>query len=149
VVLSRNLFFLLLFSIFVAPFIAYKISWLATSEQTTGIMWFTGHTLEDQGNITSHPVIKFKAGKDSLDFNNNVNIDWRPGELIAIRYQKNNPHDAKADTFVCIWGDTFVYILFPFLVLLVLFFIPNRFDPIIPKKSKIIIGKKYFIRIIN
>jgi hypothetical protein len=131
------------------PFIGYKIAWLATSVKTTGIMWFMGHTLEEQGNITSHPVIKFKAGNDSLYFNNNVVIDFKPGEKIPVRYQISNPHDAKADTFTCMWSDTLVYISFPFLVLLVLFFIPDRFDPIIPKKSKIIFDKKYFIRIIK
>ena len=131
------------------PFVLYKITWLATSEKTTGRMWFTGHTLEEQGNITTHPVIKFRAGNDSFYFNNNININFKPGEFISIRYKKNNPTDAKANTFMCIWGDTMVYITFPFLVLIVLFFIPDRLDPIIPKKSKIIINKKNFIRIIN
>lgn len=148
-ILNRNIFFFILLLIFVGPFVIYKIAWLSTSVKTTGVMWFIGHTLEDQGNITSHPVIKFKVANDSLYYNNNVNIDFKAGEKIPIRYQKNNPRDAKANTFAGIWGDTMVYISFPFLVLMVLFLIPDRMDPIIPRKSKIILGKKYFIRIVN
>ena len=121
--------------------------WLATSRQTTGILLFTGHTLEVQG-ISSHPVIRFKDGKDTVYFNGNVHLDRIPGEIIPVRYQKDNPSDAKVNAFVCIWIDTIAYALFPFLVLLILFLTPHRFDPLIPKKSKVLLGKKSFIKII-
>jgi hypothetical protein len=49
------------------------------------------------------------------------------------------------NTFICIWIDTIIYSLFPFLILAVLFFMPDKFDSLIPKRSKIILGKKPLI----
>lgn len=47
-----------------------------------------------------------------------------------------------------IWGATIVYALFPFLVLLVLFLTPDSLDPLIPRKSRILLGIKPVLRII-
>ena len=47
-----------------------------------------------------------------------------------------------------IWGATLVFSLFPLLILLVLFLTPDRLDPLIPWKSKIMIGIRPFIKII-
>jgi len=43
---------------------------------------------------------------------------------------------------------TMVFALFPFLVLFVLYLTPDNLDPLIPRKSKILIGIRPFIRII-
>jgi uncharacterized protein DUF3592 len=150
VILARNQFFLLLFFIVVTPFLAHKIIWLANSKQTTGSMWYTGHgNLGSALGISTYSVIRYKAGKDSLYFNSNINLDLKPGETVQIRYQKNNPSDAIADDFVSMWAETLVYAVFPVLILVVLFFMPQRFDPVIPKKSKVVLGKKPFIQIIR
>lgn len=146
-IISRNQFFLLLFIIFIGPFIFYNIMWIATSMQTTGIMQFKGHTLELQG-ISSHPVIRFKAGNDTIYFNGKNNLNLLPGEIVPVRYKSNDPSDAKVNTFFCIWVDTILYSLPFFLVLLILFLTPDRFDPLIPKKSHVLLGKKSFITII-
>ncbi|MBS1974850.1 MAG: hypothetical protein JST13_10900, partial [Bacteroidetes bacterium] len=80
--------------------------------------------------------IRYQVGKDSLYFNNNVYLNQNPGELVNIRYQKNNPSDAIADNFFSIWAQALVYAFFPFLILLVIYLTPERPDPIIPRKSK-------------
>ena len=46
------------------------------------------------------------------------------------------------------WSGTLVFALCPLLILLVLFLTPDRFDPLIPKKSTILIGIKPFVKII-
>ena len=46
------------------------------------------------------------------------------------------------------WSGTLVFALCPLLILLVLFLTPDRFDPLIPKKSTILIGIKPFIKIV-
>ena len=46
------------------------------------------------------------------------------------------------------WSGTLVFALCPLLVLLILFLTPDRFDPLVPKKSTILIGIKPFIKII-
>ena len=132
------------------PFFAYKLIWLATTKKTNGIVYFIGHgNLGSALGISTYPVIQFKAGKDTVEFNGNINLDVNPGEIVSVRYQKNDPSDAKINRVICIWGDTLAYSFFPILVLLIVYFIPDRFDPIIPKKSKILLGKKPLIRIIS
>jgi hypothetical protein len=147
-ILSRNQFFLLLLVLLVGPFYFYKILWLHGSNRTKGLVGFMGHTLELDGSISRHIVILFKAGEDSVSFNAADNLGYHPGDSVQIRYQKDQPSDARIDEPSRIWGDTWVNSLSILLILLVLFFTPARFDPLIPKKAKILLGKKPFIKII-
>jgi hypothetical protein len=88
-VFSRNQFFVILFTIFIGPFIGFDLRWLIDSGPSAG---------------------------------------W------SIPLQ--------------VWAPTVVYSLWPLLILLVLFLTPERLDPLIPKKSKVLIGFKPFISII-
>ena len=47
-----------------------------------------------------------------------------------------------------VWAPTVVYSLWPLLILLVLLLTPERLNPLIPAKSKILLGIKPFIKII-
>lgn len=89
-VLSRGLFFIILFGIFIGPFIAYDVLWLINSYAEYG--WYLPRK---------------------------------------------------------IWAASFVYSLFPLSVLLVLLFTPERLDPLIPRKSKVLVGMRPFIRIVR
>jgi hypothetical protein len=93
-VLSRNLFFLLLFTVFIGPFIGVDVCWLFFSHQ---------------------------AGTQTHGFYLPINI----------------------------WGPTVTYSLFPLLVLMVLLLTPDRFDPLIPKKAKVLLGGWPFIRVVR
>ncbi|MDO6429122.1 hypothetical protein Q4E93_00895 [Flavitalea sp. BT771] len=147
--LSRNRFFLLLLGLFVAPIIASNGCWLVRSEKAMGRMCFTGHTLTPLGT-SSHPVIRFKAGRDSLFFNGPSNMSFPSGGLVPVRFQKDAPRDARIDTFIAIWGDTMAWSLFPTLVILVLYFTPECLSPLIPRASQIRIdSKKPFLHIIK
>lgn len=88
-ILSRSQFFVLLFTIFIGPFIGYDVAWLVTSGPAAG--W----------EIPLH-----------------------------------------------IWGPPMVYSLFPLLVLLVLLLTPERLDPLVPAKSKVLLGIRPFIQVI-
>jgi hypothetical protein len=107
-----------------------------------------GHTLELQGNISEHLVILYKTDKYARTFNMAFNPGFRVGDTVPVRYQKNNPSDAKIDTPVCIWGDTVVDSLVPFIALCVLYLTPAFLDPLIPRKSRVRIGRTPFIKII-
>jgi len=142
---NRNQFFLLLFAIFVLPIYAYKLLWLFGSKQAMGEMRFIGHgNLGSALGISTYPVIRFIATKDTVYFNGNMNIEMKPGDLVPVRYQKNDPSDAKINTTLTLWGDTIAYSVFPILVLLVLYMHPE----IIPKKSKVIFGRKNLISVV-
>jgi hypothetical protein len=46
------------------------------------------------------------------------------------------------------WVPTLIYSLFPLLILLVLFLTPERLDPLLPKRCKILLGIRPLIKII-
>lgn len=87
--LSRNGFFILLFTVFIGPFIGYDLCWMAQAPQMNGF--------------------------------------YLPAEI---------------------WAPTVVFSIFPLLVLLVLFLTPDRFDPIIPKRARVLLGVRPFITIV-
>jgi hypothetical protein len=108
-------------------------------------MWFTGHdNLGSALGISTYPVIRFKAGRDSLYFKGNIEMPLHKGETVSVRYQEKNPSDAKINQAICIWGDTLAYSLLPLLLVLTLFFQRD----IIPKKSMIVLGRRYLIKIV-
>lgn len=147
--ISRTLFFVFLFFFLVSPFIGQKLFWLARSEHTLGKVYFMGHTLNNDGSISSHQVIIFGVGKDSLTFTSNVNFHLPDNTVVPVRYAIGNWYDARIDRFASIWGDTLVYLLSPVGIWLVLLLTPNRFDPLIPWGSKVRLrGKRPFIRVI-
>ena len=88
-ILSRTLFFTLLFIVFFGPFVAIDLTWLINAYPQSG--WYLP---------------------------------------------------------VHVWGPTFVYALFPLLIFMVLLLSPERLDPLIPRKSKILLGLRPFIKII-
>jgi hypothetical protein len=134
--LSRNIFFILLMCIFVLPQTGYKLYWLARSQRTMGVFCFTGHTPTSLG-VSSHPVILFSIGKDSIFFNGNSNLNLAPGSPVPVRYQKGNPSEARINNTLSLWGDTVAWSLYPFLVILVLYLTPSRLDPLIPPGAHI------------
>ncbi len=46
-----------------------------------------------------------------------------------------------------VWVSTFILALHPLLVLLILFLTPERYDPLIPRKSKIVVGLNPLVRV--
>ena len=147
-ILSRNTFFLLLLVLLTSPFLISKLIWLSNSTVTTGKVWFIGKTITLNGAISSHNVVLFTVGKDSINFEAPMNIPYQVGDDVPVRYVSDDPSDARVNMFLRIWGDTMVYALWPLLVLLVIYFIPAKLDPIIPRKSKIFLNRKNIIKIL-
>ncbi|HTF30000.1 MAG TPA: DUF3592 domain-containing protein [Flavitalea sp.] len=142
--LSRYQIFFILVLIFVSPFFIQKALWIANSKKTNGIMWFKGHSMELQ-SISSHAVIVFKVGRDSIVFNGGLEPNLKPGSLIPVRYQIDNPADAKVDSFRSLWARALVFAFLPFLAILVIFLTTIFVEPLIPKKVKITLRKPYLL----
>jgi hypothetical protein len=148
-ILGRNLFFLILLLLVTGPFIIYKAWWMAGSKKSTGVVSFIGHgNLGSALGMSTYPVIRFRAGADSLYFNSNVNLSIHPGQKVAVRYLGSNPRDARVDNFACIWAETLIYALFPVLILLVLYCTPDRLGPVFPRKARIRVGISPFLRLL-
>lgn len=113
------------------------------SVSANGSMCFMGKTLNGQFSST-YPVIKFATPKgDTIFFNGLEQAEYQPGERVPIRYQKNNPNDARINGFAGIWQDTLIYALVPFVLLLMVLLHPE----IIPRGASISIGSKPFIAV--
>lgn len=146
--LTRTQFFLVLSILLLGPFYGPRLIWLARSRVTTGKVWFIGHTLELQGDISSHLVVLFKAGSDSFSFNAAGVGHFKVGDLVPVRYQTADPPNARINIPFFLWGDVWINSLLPELVLLILFITPRRFDPLIPWKARVRLGIRPFIKII-
>ena len=86
----------------------------------------------------TYSVISFIADSDTIWFNSEDNTIYKVGEIVPIRYEKNNHEDAKVNIFSNIWNDTVVYGSAPLIILLLIFFHPRG----IPKHLTLTIGKK-------
>jgi len=136
---------ILLGSVFVLPFIAYKLIWIIQAEHTTGTMCFMGKTLNGQFS-SEYPVIKFSStGNDTVFFNGAEGVTLKPGERVPVFYYKNDLPGARMASFQGLWVDTIIYASIPLVLLLVIFFHPG----IIPKNASILVGKKPFIRLLE
>ena len=143
-ILSRGRFFCCLFLLLGCPFFFAKVWWIVRTRHTVGVMSYVGHDgLGSVLGITTYPVILFQLGRDSIFFNGKEGYDYRPGDLVPVRYRVDDPYDAKIDQPMAVWGDTIVYSLFPVLVWLVLLLTPERFSPLVPRGSKILVGGKW------
>jgi hypothetical protein len=133
--LSRTSLFFIFFVVVSAPFLVPKLIWLSKSEKATGTMRFVGKSHTGQ-LIHFYSEISFPAANDTFWFDSNDNTIFEVGEKVPVRYQKNNPADAKVNIFSNIWSDTVIYGAGPLIILLFIFFHPKG----IPGRIKFRIG---------
>lgn len=96
--------------------------------------------------MKTYPVIKFSStGSDTVFFNGTDELLLMPGEAVQVRFRKNEPADAKINSFTGLWLDTFIYAAVPFLFLMIVYLHKD----IIPRRSEVVLGKKPFIKILN
>lgn len=146
--IKKNIFFLLLVLIIISPPLIYRISWFSAAKKTTGIVWYEGHTMDIKGGISSHHVILFQILQDSVYFNAPGYLCLKPGDQVSVFYQKCKPADAMVNHPLT-WVSSIGFFYIPLLVLVVLFFTPERFDPLIPKGALIQIGLRPVIKIVR
>lgn len=107
-------------------------------------MGFVGKTYTGQ-LVKVYSVISFVAGRDTVWFNGNDNVLYKEGEPVPVRYERNNPTDARINIFGSVWGDTVVYAGIPLLILLIVFIHRG----IIPRKARISLNaRKPFVQVI-
>ena len=128
-VIPRTFFFLVLVLILATTLLSGKIVWLYNSEETTGVFSF-----QSRGNAldqirSSYSVCYFKKGKDTIWFEAPGNLKLKEGSIIKVRYQRNNPTDARVVSFRGFWRGTVIYGSIVFLVILVAFLNKEVFPP--------------------
>jgi hypothetical protein len=146
-ILRRTTFFIILFLLIVFPFFAIRLQWLLTAEKAIGEIEFIGHgDLGSSLGMTTYPVIRFVAGKDTAHVHGRFKNEMVPGQKISMRYQPDDLSDARIDNFENLWGDMIVYALAPFFIFVVL--IVHR--KVFPYRSRIRIGRGHpFIALVS
>ncbi len=143
-IISWVVFFWILLTIVVAPFLIPKLLWLANSEKVNGTMRFVGKSYTGQ-LVHFYSEISFVAGNDTIWFDSKDNTIFPIGATVPVRYQVNDHSDAKVNAFSDIWSEPLIYGGILPLILLVVFFHPKG----IPPRAKLYItNKKPFIRIL-
>lgn len=135
-------FFLLAALLVAAPFVLYKACWLLRSRRVEGVFSFVGHGQAGDQVRLDYSVCWFPLGKDTIWFNGAGNLPFHEGEPIPVRYQVDDPGDARVDVFAAIWGDTVVYGGIPLFVLLMMWLHPQ----VVPRGKEVrITWKRPFI----
>ena len=124
-VLGKIKFFGLVAFLVAAPFVLFKMVWLARSVRVMGCYSFAGMGEAGEQVRLDYSICWFPVGKDTVWFNGMGNLPFRPGDAIPVRYQADDPADAKVDIFAAIWGDTVVDTGVPLFMLLAVFLHPK------------------------
>jgi hypothetical protein len=137
-IMHRTPFFLALFGILIIPLLATRMLWLLHSEKTTGIMAFETRGIAGDQLPLTYSLIYFSHGKDTVWFYGTPGLGLKTGQFVPVRYQPDNPADAKIDLFIGLWGDILVYGGIPFFILLFIFLHPD----VIPRRSRVLLTWK-------
>jgi hypothetical protein len=130
----------------VTPVVVPRIIWLSNSQKTTGIFSFEGRGSAGEQIKLSYSFIYYMYENRKIWFEGPGNMPLKEGAVVPIRYQINNPADAKVDTFYGLWADLAVYCGEPLVMLIFIFL--NR--GIFPPGSRIrLMFKKPFLLIVK
>ena len=145
-VIRQITLFVSIVALYVTPVVVPRIIWLSRSQKTKGVFSFEGMGSAGEQIKLSYCFVYFMYGNQKIWFEGPGHMDLKEGTIIPVRYQKNNPADAKVDTFLGLWADAAVYCGEPFVMLILIFL--NR--GIFPRGSRIrLMFKKPFIQIVN
>ena len=140
---TKNAFFFLLLLIILLPFVLPNALWILNSQKTTGRVEGIGTSTGVSFGRDTYAYVSFTANKDTFYFQG-MDDDYKEGDIVPLRYQKKNPEDARIVSFYSLWGKTISYFGAPLIFWAICFFAPD----IVPKGSKIRIGKKPFLKLI-
>lgn len=145
-VIHRNLFFLLIFLVYIIAVAGNKLVWLLGTDTATGIFAFQGRGNALDQFPESASFIRFQYRNETIWFKARGWLGLPENAPVAVRFKKNNPQDARIDNFKGIWLSTVIYGSMPLLLLLVIFVHPQ----VVPWRSRIVlIRSKPFIKLIS
>ena len=142
-IFSKNAFFFLLFLLLTLPFFLPNLIWLINSEKTTGTVEGIGTASGVSFGRDTYAYVSFTVNKDTFYFQG-MDDDYKQDDIVPLRYQRKNPEDAKLVSFYSLWGKTIAYCGAPLIFWIICFFAPD----IVPKGSRILLGKKPFLKLL-
>jgi hypothetical protein len=132
--------------LYVTPIVVPRLIWLSRSRKTTGVFSFEGAGSAGESIRLSYSFIYYMYGNEKIWFEGPGHMPLKEGAVVPVRYQINNPADAKVDTFYGLWADVTVYGGEPILILICIFLHRGVFPP----RSRIRLAfKKPFVSIVH
>ena len=145
-VIRQATMFISIFLLYATPIVLPRIVWLSHSRKTTGVFSFEGMGSAGEQIKLSYSFIYYMHGNQKIWFEGPGHMHLKEGSVVPIRYQTNDPADAKVDGFLGMWADVAVYGGEPLIVLICIFLHRGIFPP----RSKILITlKKPFLLIVK
>jgi len=145
-VIRQITLFMSIVILYVTPVVLPRIIWLERSQKTTGVFSFEGKGSAGEQIKLSYSFIYYIYRNQKIWFEGPGHMPLKEGAIVPVRYQINNPADARVDTFYGLWADVTVYCGEPLLMLIIIFL--NR--GIFPRGSRIrLMFKKPFLQIVN
>jgi hypothetical protein len=140
---SKNAFFFLLLLVITLPFMLPNIIWLLRSQKALGKVEGIGVASGISLGPDTYALVSFTAGEKAVYFHGQDD-NYKPGDIVPLRYQPRNPEDAKVATFFSLWGSTIAYMGAPLIFWIIFFFARD----IMPAGSRISFGGRPFVRVI-
>jgi hypothetical protein len=130
----------------IVPLLVIKTAWLSKTTTATGVLSFEGMGNALDQMRSTYSVVSFEHDNDTIWFNASPNLSFKPGDVVPVRYNKEDPNDAVLDTFAGIWLSTLLAGGIPLAILLIIFL--NRH--IVPYRSRVLLSRrKPFIAVID
>ena len=145
-VIRKVTLFISIILLYTTPIVLPRIIWLSHSKKTNGIFSFEGKGSAGERIQLSYSFIYFMHENQKIWFEGPGYMHLKEESVVPVRYQINNPSDAKVDTFYGIWADVVVYGGEPLLILICIFLHRGIFPP----GSRILIKlKKPYLSIVK
>ncbi|HMC85323.1 MAG TPA: hypothetical protein VKI61_07350 [Chitinophagaceae bacterium] len=128
-VIRQITLFVSIVALYVTPVMVPRIIWLVRSQKTTGVFSFEGKGSAGEQIKLSYSFIYYMYGNQKIWFEGPGHMPLQEGAIVPIRYQINNPADAKVDSFYGLWADAAVYCGEPLIMLIFIFLNRGIFPP--------------------
>lgn len=141
---TKNAFFALLFLLLFLPIVLPNIIWLITSKKATGKVEGIGQATGISFGSDTYAYVSFTTGTDTVYFQGKDDA-YKEGDVVPLRYQPKEPEKARLTAFWSLWGNTIAYSGVPLIFWCICFFAPD----IVPKRARVLVGGKPFLKVIS
>src|SRR5690349_21531146 len=109
--LTRLQYYFFVLTVFLSPFIIYKVGWLLASKQAIGKVLYVDETYGRRQGRQTYPVVEFSTEKYIVTVKGNYNLLYKKGDTYPIRYNRFKETDTRLNTFLGCWIDTIIWCL--------------------------------------
>jgi hypothetical protein len=137
-IITRVQYYFLLLAVCFAPFVLYKIGWLAISKPCIGTVVSIGETHGRRVGQQTYPVVQFTVDQKIITAYGDYNLPYAEGDLYPIRYNRYNPENTRLNTFLGCWIDTLIWCTIFTVIVSIVFLV----EGIVPRNKLVKLSSK-------